>query len=384
MLLAFAETPNKPHSVFTTHNVAFQGNFPADVLPAIGVPDCCYRNGDIEFYGRASFLKAGRRYADRVTTVSPTYAGEILTPEFGFGREGVLQARGAEFSGILNGIDDASWDPSKDIHIAQPFHASDVSGKRLCKSALQRKFGLPVDPSAPLIGFVSRIAHQKMADVILSALPHIVERGAQFVLVGEGDAALENGFRGAQARFRNDISVHIGYDEALAHRLHAGSDMLLAPARFEPCGLTQLYAMRYGTLPIVRKTGGLADTVTDAAPAAITDRTATGFVFEEASLEGLVATVGRALALYRKPLMWRRVQMQAMARDFSWDTSAGNYISLYSDLAGIAPPSSAFGVTSEEAAQDIAAEESVTEKIVGQRSAGCSHRIFQKSLMPAE
>ncbi len=351
LLLSFEVAP-RPKTIFTAHNMAFQGNFAPDILPVAGVPEDCFRSGHIEFYGQASFLKAGLRYSDRVTTVSPTYAREILTPEFGFGLDGLLRERGDDFVGILNGIDDASWDPATDIHLPQSFRLGDISGKRVCKAALQRELGLPINPKAPLIGFVSRIAHQKMADAILAVLPWLAERGTQFALVGEGDPDLEAEFAQAQQRHPGCVAVRIGYDEALAHRLQAGSDILLAPARFEPCGLTQLYALRYGTLPIVRRTGGLADTVVDANVRSIADRTATGFVFDDASLEALVAALERALALYAKPLTWRRLQLQAMARDFSWDTSADRYISLYRDVADIAPLAIA-GAPSDSVAADV-------------------------------
>jgi starch synthase len=334
-LLLSAEEAPKPNTVFTTHNMAFQGNFPLSTLEAIGVPAECFRRGDIEFYGQISFLKAGLRYADRITTVSPSYAREILTPEFGFGFEGVLRDRGADVSGILNGIDDIVWDPAADIFLAKPFGAGAISGKKACKVALQREFGLPVGVETPLVGFGSRIAHQKMADVILTALPHLAAKGAQLIVVGEGDCALEEEFRKAQSQYPNAVAVHIGYEEALAHRLHAGSDIVLAPARFEPCGLTQLYAMRYGALPIVRRTGGLADTVVDATPAAIAARTATGFTFEEANADGLISALDRALTIHREPLIWRRLQLQAISRDFSWSASAAAYLALYRDAAGL-------------------------------------------------
>jgi len=333
LLLTFEKAP-KPRTVFTVHNMAFQGNFPSSTIQTIGVPDSCFTTGGVEFYGQVSFLKAGLHYADRVTTVSPTYAKEILTPAFGCGMDGVLRDRAEAFSGILNGIDDSMWDPTIDVHLSQTYRASDISGKRACKAALQKELGLPVNPDVPLIGYVSRITHQKMADVILSAIPWLAEQNAQFVIVGEGDPALEAEFAQACAPHSDNISVTIGYDELLAHRLHAGSDILLAPARFEPCGLTQLYALRYGTLPVVRRTGGLADTVIDATPQTIIDRTATGFVFEDPSLAGLQSAVSRALALYREPLTWRRLQLQAMAQDFSWDASAAKYISLYREIGG--------------------------------------------------
>jgi len=325
----------RPSTVFTTHNMAFQGNFPAHWLETLGLPAACYQAGGVEFYNQISFLKAGLRYADRVTTVSPTYAREILTPEFGFGMEGILRQRGEDFVGILNGIDGALWNPATDSMLARPFHTSDISGKRACKSALQQELGLPAKPDTPVIGFVSRITHQKMADVILEALPWLSQQDMQFVSVGEGDPSMEAGFDQARERYSTKTAVIIGYDEAVAHRLQAAADILLAPARFEPCGLTQLYALKYGTLPVVRRTGGLADTVVDATATSIADRTATGFVFDEATKDELVSALSRALSLYREPLIWRRLQLQAMAQDFSWDASATQYAALYSAASGL-------------------------------------------------
>jgi starch synthase len=335
LMLGLEKGP-KPKTVFTTHNMAFQGNFPADVLPAIGIPAGDFTTGGVEFYGQVSYLKAGLAYADRVTTVSPTYASEIVTPEFGCGMDGILKSRGKEFCGILNGIDDALWNPATDPYLPRNYRESDISGKRACKTALQAELGLPVDPDVPLIGFVSRITHQKMADVILAALPWIAEQDAQIVIVGEGDPAIETALAETKALHDGKIAVVIGYDEPLAHQLQAASDILLAPARFEPCGLTQLYALRYGTLPVVRRTGGLADTVVDSTATSIADRSATGFVFDDADLASLQSAIGRALSLYREPLTWRRLQLQAMAQDYSWDASAARYAALYSDVTGLA------------------------------------------------
>ncbi len=334
-LLLSLGSATRPASVFTTHNMAFQGNFPAEWLEKLRLPKHYFAPAGIEFYGQISFLKAGLRYADKVTTVSPTYAAEILTEDFGCGMEGVLQARGADFVGILNGIDDALWNPATDTLLPRTYRASDIAGKRTCKTVLQAEFGLPINPDLPLIGFVSRITHQKMADVILDTLPWLAEQDAQFVVVGEGDPVMEAAFAQAHERYSGKIAVAAGYDEATAHKLQAASDILLAPARFEPCGLTQLYALRYGTLPVVRRTGGLADTVVDATAATIADRTATGFVFDEATSEDLSAAIGRALTLYREPLTWRRLQMQAMAQDFSWNASAMQYAALYSAASGL-------------------------------------------------
>ncbi len=334
LLLSLEKEP-KPSTVFTTHNMAFQGNFPVSWLPKIGIPEEHFCAEGVEFYGQVSFLKAGLTYADRVTTVSPTYAAEILTPEFGCGMEGILRDRGDKFIGILNGIDDNLWNPATDACLPRTYRDSDISGKRACKTALQSEFGLTVSPDAPLIGFVSRITHQKMADVILEALPWIAEQDAQFVAVGEGDPKMEAAFEQAKEMYSGRVAVTIGYDEPLAHKLQAASDILLAPARFEPCGLTQLYALRYGTLPIVRRTGGLADTVTDATATSIAERLATGFVFDEVDRESLEEAIARALALYREPLTWRRLQLQAMGQDFSWDASAARYSALYGAVSGL-------------------------------------------------
>ena len=349
-LLLSREGGARPKTVFTVHNMAFQGNFSPEILPAIGVPADCFLSGNIEYYGQASFLKAGLCYGDRLTTVSPTYAKEVITPEFGCGLDGLLRTRSASFSGILNGIDDASWDPASDPYLPHLFRTGDIGGKKICKAELQREFGLPVRADAPLIGFVSRLTHQKMADVILDALPLIVERDAQFVLLGQGNSELEKDFVEAQAKYPGHVAAHIAYDEALAHRLQAGSDILLAPARYEPCGLTQLYALRYGTLPVVRRTGGLADTVVDTSAATIIDRTATGFVFDNANLISLITALDRALACYMEPLIWRRLQAQAMRQDFSWRSSAAQYAAYYNDLAGAPVPRLRYHVPSEDSA----------------------------------
>jgi starch synthase len=334
-LLAAMNDGPRPATVFTIHNMAFQGNFPAQLCSDLEIPDRLFHSDGVEFYGQLSFLKAGIRYADHVTTVSPTYAEEILTPEFGCGLDGVLRQRSESLSGLLNGIDVNLWNPRSDIHLAHSFCAADISGKRLCKTELQRELGLERNAETPLIGFVSRLAHQKMADVILEAAPRILENGAQLVVVGQGDPALEAAFAELTPSHPG-LVVRIGYEEGLAHRLHAGADVLLAPARYEPCGLTQLYAMRYGTVPVVRRTGGLKDTVVEASQSNLLDRTATGILFDEASMDGLMRGVVQALALYREPLLWRRLQLQGMAQDFSWAASAARYASLYRQAAPLA------------------------------------------------
>lgn len=323
----------RPRTVFTTHNMAFQGLFRSQDAPIDALED----ESGIEFFGQLSYLKAGLTYADRITTVSPTYAREILTPDYGFGLEGVVKTRGGDFCGILNGIDDTLWNPATDPQIAANYHAGDMAGKRLCKRALQHELGFALRAETPLIGFVSRLTQQKMADTLADILPWIAEQGAQLVIVGEGDRAIEASLQNAAANLEGTVSLTLGYDEKLAHKLQAGCDILLAPARFEPCGLTQLYALRYGTLPVVRRTGGLADTVIDANEFTLHDRRANGFVFDEATAACMIQAVSRALALYREPLQWRLLQVQAMSGAYGWDTSAAAYMALYEDVTGIAP-----------------------------------------------
>jgi starch synthase len=345
-LLLSTHNGPRPATIFTIHNMAFQGNFPAHLYSDLEIPDGFFHPDGIEFYGQLSFLKAGMRYADRITTVSPTYAAEILTPEFGCGLDGVLRQRAGALSGLLNGIDVELWNPRSDIHLPHPYCSTDISGKRFCKAELQRELGLERNDTVPLIGFVSRLTHQKMADVISSALPSILDRGAQVVVLGQGEAALEAGFSEFARQGRSNVAVRIGYEEGLAHRLQAGADILLAPARYEPCGLTQLYAMRYGTVPVVRRTGGLKDTVTQASPASLLDRSATGVIFDEPNVDGLMQGVTQALTLHREPLLWRRLQLQGMAQDFSWAASASRYAALYRDAAPLA-----------EAAQQVTPEQ---------------------------
>jgi len=328
-LLLSQEEGTRPHSIFTTHNMAFQGNFAAE-----GLSEFALDKYDVEFYGRVSFLKAGLAYADRVTTVSPTYAKEILTAEYGCGLEGVLQQRGSDFTGILNGIEEQLWNPATDPWIEANYNAANYSGKRLCKQALQGDLSFPILADTPLVGFVSRLTEQKMADTLVEILPWVAEQNLQLVVVGEGDRTIEAQLQNFAQKHPDKISVTIGYDEQLAHKLQAGADILLSPARFEPCGLTQLYALRYGTLPVVRRTGGLADTVVDANNHTISDRTASGFVFDNPDAPSMIDALLRALTLYRDHLHWRILQLQAMTRSFSWDKSAAAYMALYEEVTG--------------------------------------------------
>ena len=323
----------RPATIFTMHNLAFQGLFPADLYPQLGLTVDNLIPDGLEFYGNISFLKAGISYSDRLTTVSPTYAREILTSEYGCGLEGLLQRRAKDLVGILNGADYRIWDPATDTHFPANFNVQNIAGKSVCKMALQAELGLEVDSEAALVVFVSRITEQKMADVVAETLPSIIENGAQCALLGNGDRLLEERFKLAARHHPGRIALRIGYEEPLAHRFLAGGDILLHPARFEPCGLTQLYAMRYGTLPVVRNTGGLCDTVVDATDHSVRHGIATGFAFESANSADLLHCIERALALYRQPLAWRKMQRQAMAQDFGWSESARRYLALYRDLA---------------------------------------------------
>ena len=337
LYLKIADRP-APASLFAIHNLAYQGGYDFAELAGLGLPERLYNPGGIEFYGRASLLKAGVVFADRLVTVSPSYAREILTPEFGFGFDGLLRARADRLCGILNGVDGGVWDPAGDPLLPRLYGANDLAGKAACKALVQHELGLKKEPDRPLIGFVSRLAHQKMADVMAGALSRLVAAGAQIVVHGQGEREYEHGLLQAAASLAGKAAVCVGYDEGLAHRVIAGADLVLVPARYEPCGLVQLYGLRYGSLPIVRRTGGLADTVVDADHRALIADRATGFVFEHAEADAMVAAAGRALALYREPVTWRRLQRRAMAQDFGWRRSARAYGGLYDQMAPAARP----------------------------------------------
>lgn len=333
-LLAARANPGPP-SILTIHNLAFQGVFPGQAFPLLGLPAQWFTADGVEFYGQVSFLKAGIRFADRLTTVSPSYAREILTPEFGCGLDGLLRARAGDLVGILNGIDYGSWRPEDPAQVPHPFHARDLSGKRRCKAQLQNELDLDADPDAPLIAFVSRITEQKMADVLPEIAPVVRNQGAQLAICGEGDRSIEQTLRTLETAHSGQVAVRIGYEEAMARRILAGADILAAPARFEPCGLTQMYAMRYGTIPVVRRTGGLADTVIDHLGDNPSSRhQGTGFVFDRPAAADFSHAIDRAVRLYREPVAWRKLQAQAMSQDFRWRRSAARYRALYATLTG--------------------------------------------------
>jgi starch synthase len=319
-------------SVTTVHNLAYQGLFPASRWSTLGLPDRYFSMEGLEFYGQISFLKSGLNFADRITTVSPTYAREIQTAEHGAGLHGLLKQRARDLSGILNGVDYTVWNPREDRLIAATYGPTHLQPKSKNKAALQAQFGLKAGSDALLFGVVSRLTEQKGFDLLLEAVPDIVSRGGQLVVLGTGEPALEAGMQRAVHAHPDSVGVHLGFDEALAHRVIAGSDVVMVPSRFEPCGLTQLYALAYGSLPLVHRVGGLADTIEDASLENLADGVATGFVFERFEHEALVAAVRRAFALRVRAAEWRRAQERAMQQNFSWESAAQRYIALYQEL----------------------------------------------------
>src|ERR1700754_1017964 len=319
-------------SVFTVHNLAYQGVFPAQQFGMLGLPPDFFHMNGIEFYGQMSFLKAGLFFSDRLTTVSPTYAREIQTIAQGGGLDGLLRQRTHDLSGILNGVDYTVWKPSTDALLPARYTDTRLAGKRACKTSLQARFGLPQKSDVLLFGVVSRLTEQKGLDLLLAALPEIVRRGGQLIVFGTGDPALETGLQRAAQAHPEAVAVELGFDETLAHAIIAGSDVIAVPSRFEPCGLTQMYALAYGSLPLVHRVGGLADTVIDASLENLADEAATGFVFDRFEPEALAAAIRRAFALYARRSEWKATQQRAMREDFGWSTSAERYLALYREL----------------------------------------------------
>lgn len=321
----------RPATLFTIHNLAYQGLFPPETLAELKLPPDWWSVDGLEFYDQLSFIKGGLVYADWISTVSPTYAQEIQTPEYGCGLEGLLTTRADRLSGILNGVDYRDWSPCNDAHLVRPYSVRRQAGKADNKRALQEDFGLP-PRDVPLLGHVGRLVEQKGIDLLLEVLPELLERDIQLVILGSGHAELERMLQEIQAAHPRQVGIRIGYSEPLAHRLEAGADMFLMPSRFEPCGLNQLYSLRYGTVPIVRRTGGLADSVVDATPERLADDSATGFQFEAAEAPALLEAIERALALHAQPEAWRRLVTRGMQQDFSWPRSAQHYLELYQQL----------------------------------------------------
>jgi starch synthase len=330
-----ADHPGRPKTVFTIHNLAYSGFFPHGDFVRLQLPSHWWSPEGVEFHGGMSMLKAGIVFADSITTVSPTYAAEICTPEFGFGLDGLLLSRSYKLHGILNGIDANLWDPHTDPRLPAHYSMSRIQpGKRRNKQALLERFLPQVDDatlSAPLLGLVGRLVEQKGIDWVLAAIPVLLaESDVRFVLLGSGQVAYEQKLTRLAKQYPTRVFVEIGYDESLSHLIEAGADMFMMPSRFEPCGLNQMYSLRYGTPPIVYKTGGLADTVVDADEAALADASANGFVFETPDTAGFLDAIRRALELYRQAPRWRRLQQTGMQQSFDWSDSAAHYIDLYS------------------------------------------------------
>ena len=319
-------------SVFTVHNLAYQGNFSGSVFGEIDLPPHFFHANGVEFHGQLSFIKAGLTYADKITTVSPTYAREILRPENSFGLGGVLQNRFQDLRGILNGIDTDIWNPATDTTLATTYTAQTLNKKQTCKTALQTEFGLALQKDAPLLCIVSRLAVQKGLDIVLDALPEMLRMGAQIIVLGEGDTSLETAFKNIAYANPRSVAIHTGYDEVRSHRVIAGSDLILLPSRYEPCGLTQLYGLRYGTLPLVHRVGGLVDTVVNSSDENIQAGTATGFTFDGFYYEAFMGSVRHAFRLFKDPATWQTIQRHAMQQQFTWENSAKAYLQLYDQV----------------------------------------------------
>ncbi len=322
----------RPRTVFTIHNLAYQGVFPPQTRYALNLPESLWTHHGLEFYGQLSFIKGGLAYADQLTTVSPTYAEEIQTPAFGNGLDGLLSHRRQALQGILNGIDDKIWNPSKDSLLWQTYNSQHIADKLINKRELQKACGLAEDAEIPLIGMISRMVEQKGFDLLLQALPHLMQLPLQLVILGSGQREIENTLKIFTEKFPQRLHLHLGYDETLAHRIEAGADIFLMPSRFEPCGLNQLYSLRYGTVPVVHRTGGLADTVIDVGPGNTPRKDASGFAFAPATGAALLASLSQAMRLYRNKTAWTRIVRTGMRQDHSWQHRAKEYMHLYERL----------------------------------------------------
>jgi starch synthase len=321
----------KIRTVFTIHNIAYQGNFGRPAMNITGLPPWLFNPSQLEFHGNMNFLKGGIVYADAVNTVSPTYAREIQTAEFGYGLEGLLAGIHSKLSGIVNGCDYDEWDPAADSRIADQFTIKTVFEKKpVCKADLQRRVHLPREPNTPVLGVVARLVWQKGIDLIVSAAQGFIDLGCQMVILGDGDQEYHNQVQALRDKHPNRVGIYLGFENGLAHAIEAGADLFLMPSRYEPCGLNQLYSLRYGTPPVVRNTGGLADTVVNATLENMADRRATGFTFYDRTASALYETVKWALTLYRdRPADFQQIVQTGMAQDWSWARSAVAYESLY-------------------------------------------------------
>ncbi len=321
---------NSAGTLLTIHNLGYQGLFPPEAIMSLGLDWQLFTPSTMEFFGKLSFLKAGLVFADKLTTVSPTYAQEIQTSDMGFGLDGILKDRAEDLRGILNGANYRDWDPTHDAFIASPFSMQDLSGKTVCKADLQQKMGLPMNHDAAIIGCISRLSDQKGIDLFLKKATELLDLDCQFVFLGEGQKDIEDSLDKLAFEHPHRLAFHRGYNEELAHVIQAGSDMLLVPSRYEPCGLTQIYALRYGTVPIVRAVGGLDDTIDDA-----DDEFGTGFKFRDADSSQLLAAIKRALTRYSDRVGWRRLMESGMSMDFSWDLPARRYEAVYKEIRNL-------------------------------------------------
>jgi starch synthase len=318
-------------TIMTVHNLAFQGRFPASIFPDLGLPAAALSVDGVEYYGGVGYLKAGLQAADAITTVSPTYAQEIRTPEFGMGLDGLMNARAGDLHGIVNGIDTDIWNPETDMHLAARYSGRTLKARKANKAALEERFGLDRG-EGPLFCVVSRLTWQKGMDMLVEAVDGLVAAGGRLAVLGSGDAALEGALLAAASRHRGKVGMVVGYDEKLSHLLQGGADAILIPSRFEPCGLTQLYGLRYGCVPVVARTGGLADTIVDANEAALSAGVATGFQYQPSAPGGLDHAIARVLAAHARPAVWSSMQRQGMKSDVSWTKSAARYVELYQSL----------------------------------------------------
>jgi len=326
-LLHFSD--DRPASVFTIHNLAYQGVFPLQTFSALGLPPQLWSPEGLEFHGQISFIKGGIVYADEVNTVSPNYAREIQTDEFGFGLDGLLKHYNQKLSGILNGIDVDTWNPESDSHLKQCYSLNSIDGKKQNKRTLQESFNLDPDPAALVFGFVGRLVEQKGIDFILKLIPQLIQLPIQLVILGTGNQNFENQIQAMVDKFPAKVACKIGYSENLSHQIEAGSDVFLMPSRFEPCGLNQMYSLRYGTIPIVNNVGGLTDTVTNLNRNSSNLKQANGFVMQQTSSEALYDEIVRSINAYQNPDIWHALITNAMKKDLSWNRSATEYLELY-------------------------------------------------------
>ncbi|WP_455208574.1 glycogen synthase GlgA [Kaarinaea lacus] len=320
---------SRPATVFTIHNLAYQGLFPQKIFDFLGLPDQLWSPEGLEFHNQLSFIKGGIVFADRVNTVSPRYAREIQTAEFGYGLEGLLRHRSNKLSGIINGIDELEWDPGNDPHLKSPYNLESIARKKPNKEFLQTNFELPNNPDALLLGFIGRLVDQKGVDLIIDLIPQLDNLPVQLIVLGTGDHKLERTLKELATQHSSTVKCHIGYNESLSHQIEAGCDVFLMPSRFEPCGLNQLYSLRYGTIPIVNNVGGLADSVTDLDDRYSNLEMATGFIMKQTSSKALYSQIVKAINLYQNQNKWSRLMKNGMSRDFSWVRSARDYVTLY-------------------------------------------------------